>query len=214
MLKLNAAQKAFWQKYSKQNIREPKDFKTKVQIGHIYMFAYSATTVNYWDSYPLSLIIHRYNDGFLGLSLHYLPPKMREFFIKKILIGNYQSLKKGGPANVSYGDIKDANNLFYREGITIIRRYLAVNIKSKIAEIPYTEWINIATGAGDGQWINTTAALIWEKIKTKLRKIMTGSKGVKSIVPKNIKREKERTMSYKPPTPSSVIKGKTYRKKR
>src|SRR4051812_30598339 len=49
-------------------------------IGTMIMYFYDAKlkdVLPYWDQFPLVFPIEIYDDGFLGINLHYLPPMLR-----------------------------------------------------------------------------------------------------------------------------------------
>ena len=53
---------------------------TEMIVGEMYMFMYDAKhkdTLPYYDRFPLIFMLERYNNGFLGLNLHYLHPRLR-----------------------------------------------------------------------------------------------------------------------------------------
>jgi hypothetical protein len=59
-----------------------------VKIGMLYFFYYDPKTkadLPYWDRFPLVLVLEKYDDGFLGLNLHYLPVKYRVAFLQKLM---------------------------------------------------------------------------------------------------------------------------------
>ena len=61
---------------------------TRIEMGKMYLFNYDPKhkqTLPYYDTYPLTIPIERYNDGFLGLNLHYLPPKIRLTLLERLL---------------------------------------------------------------------------------------------------------------------------------
>jgi hypothetical protein len=82
MPELTAAQKRY-QKEIQQLVRTPAK---GVEIGHLYNYEYDAKVAKYWDALPLTLVIAKKSDGWLGLSLHYLPKSIRDYFVRKILI--------------------------------------------------------------------------------------------------------------------------------
>ena len=56
-------------------------------IGKMYFYFYdpkTKDTMPYYDLIPLVIPIERYNDGFLGLSLHYIHPKHRMILFDKL----------------------------------------------------------------------------------------------------------------------------------
>jgi hypothetical protein len=59
-----------------------------VMRGHLYFYHYDpkyADTLPYYDIFPLTLVLEKYSDGFLGLNLHYLPVMLRAAFLDKLL---------------------------------------------------------------------------------------------------------------------------------
>ena len=63
-------------------------YTTTVKPGNLYMFFYDPKTkedLPYWDKFPMVLVLENYSDGFLGLNLHYLPPKFRVAFLTKLM---------------------------------------------------------------------------------------------------------------------------------
>lgn len=164
----NKKQQEFIKRYERKRLRRKSDIN-QPQIGHIYIFNYPrAKVAEYWDAYPLSLIIAKDRKYLLGLSLHYLPPRTRKYFVQKVLVRNYSLLKKGKPAYVPYGEIKAARDFWYKEGMAIIRKYIRKRIRGHLTEIPYTEWMNIISGEG-AQWINITAAKIYRITKKQIK---------------------------------------------
>jgi hypothetical protein len=110
--------------------------------GRLYQFFYDPkgkADMPYYDRFPLVLILEKYDDGFLGLNLHYLPIKYRVVFLDKLL--NYAILDdEDNPARlrITY-DILTASRRF-REFRPCIKRYLFSQIRSKILTIEPQEW--------------------------------------------------------------------------
>ena len=111
-------------------------------IGGLYCYYYSAKTANelpYWDAFPLVIPLQRYNDGFLGLNLHYLPPRIRAGFMDKLL--DRATLNENDDPvkiRISY-DILDATKR-YKEFRPCLKRYLYNHIASKILKVQPNEW--------------------------------------------------------------------------
>ena len=110
--------------------------------GRLYQFFYNPkgkADMPYYDLFPLVLILEKYEDGFLGLNLHYLPIKYRVAFLDKLL--NYAILDdENNPTRlrITY-DILTASRRF-KEFKPCIKRYLYSHIKSKILTIEPQEW--------------------------------------------------------------------------
>ena len=110
--------------------------------GRLYQFFYDPkgkAEMPYYDRFPLVLILEKYDDGFLGLNLHYLPIKYRVAFLDKLL--NYAILDdEDNPTRlrITY-DILTASRRF-KEFRPCIKRYLFSQIRSKILTIEPQEW--------------------------------------------------------------------------
>ena len=56
-------------------------------IGKMYFFFYDPKlkdSLPYYDRFPLVIPIERYQNGFLGLNLHYIHPKQRIILLDKL----------------------------------------------------------------------------------------------------------------------------------
>lgn len=111
-------------------------------LGGLYCFYYDPKTKDdlpYYDRFPLVLVLERYNDGFLGLNLHYLPVKYRIAFLDKLMgYASYNDEDEVKRMRVTY-DILNASRRF-REFRPCIKRYLTTHIKSRILTIQPEEW--------------------------------------------------------------------------
>jgi hypothetical protein len=88
-----------WLKQKIAEIRRPMAIATQIakeksrqtvqfKLGRLYCFFYDPKTkadLPYYDRFPMVLVLERYQDGFLGLNLHYLPYKYRVVFLSKLL---------------------------------------------------------------------------------------------------------------------------------
>ena len=111
-------------------------------LGGLYCFYYSAKTADrlqYWDAFPLVMPLQRYNDGFLGLNFHYIPPKIRAGFMDKLLDRAITN-EDDNPlrVRVTY-DILSATQR-YKEFRPCLKRYLYGNIASKMLKVQPNEW--------------------------------------------------------------------------
>lgn len=173
-------QKQFWQRYIKGELltKVPSGPpRKKVQVGRMYQYSYRSKLYHqrprklpYYDAFPLVIIIGLYSDGWLGLSLHYLPPKMRKALVKKILIMNSKRLlNKGGPIKLPYSDIKNIFNLMFRAGSVIIKRYLRPRVKGPAVEVPWTQWYQIAS-LESAQWKGATKTEVYADTRQSVKK--------------------------------------------
>lgn len=124
-------------------IRKETDRNTnRFLIGGLYFFYYSAKyddRLPYWDAFPLVLPLERYGDGFLGMNLHYLPPRIRAGFMDKLMnFAIYDDNDEIKRLRITY-DIVSASRR-YKEFRPCVKRYLYKNIASKMLKIDANEW--------------------------------------------------------------------------
>ncbi|URC15339.1 DNA end protector protein [Paraglaciecola Antarctic GD virus 1] len=116
--------------------------KTRPVTGSMITYVYDAkykATLPYFDKFPLIILLDSFTKGtWLGLNLHYIPPKQREQFLEQIL--TYTSSKKIGSNTTFKIDWSKVKNLKYSE--YMIKRYLMTQVRSNVSAIPPNEWIN------------------------------------------------------------------------
>jgi hypothetical protein len=114
----------------------------KFLIGGLYFFYYSAKYADklpYWDAFPLVLPLERYKDGFLGLNLHYLPPRIRAGFMDKLMnFAIYNDEDEVKRLRITYEIISATKR--YKEFKPCVKRYLYSHLASKILAIQPNEW--------------------------------------------------------------------------
>jgi hypothetical protein len=114
----------------------------KFLIGGLYFFYYSAKhpdRLPYWDAFPLVLPLERYKDGFLGLNLHYLPPRIRAGFMDKLMnFAIYNDDDEIKRLRITYEIISATKR--YKEFKPCVKRYLYSHLASKILAIQPNEW--------------------------------------------------------------------------
>ena len=116
--------------------------KDKSIIGRMYFFFYDPKTKDmlpYYDRFPLVIPIERYQDGFLGLNLHYISPKQRVILLDKLShYLNNHNYDETTRVRLSYDHLKNASTIY--EGIPCIKKYLYKQVKSRFLEITADEW--------------------------------------------------------------------------
>jgi hypothetical protein len=123
---------------SKEKARQGGQF----QMGGLYQFFYDPLTkadLPYYDIFPLVIPLKRDADGFIGLNLHYLPPRYRAVFMDKLMnfaITNENNEPKR--LRVTYDILTATKN--FKEFRPCLKRYLNSQIKSKILTIQPPEW--------------------------------------------------------------------------
>ena len=112
-------------------------------FGRLNMFFYDPKlkkTLPYYDRFPLVLPLERYNDGFLGINLHYLPIPLRIRLLDRLVdFSNNTKFDESTILNVNYTNLKRVNLIK-----PTIKRYLAGKVKSAFRRIDADEF-TIAT---------------------------------------------------------------------
>ena len=116
--------------------------KSTSMIGKMYFYFYDPKTkesMPYYDQFPLVIPIEKYNDGFLGLNLHYIHPKHRMILLDKLsdTISN-DTYDEKTKLKINYRYLAAASRIF--EANPCIKRYLFTQIQSRFLEITADEW--------------------------------------------------------------------------
>lgn len=112
------------------------------QMGGLYQFFYDPLTkgdLPYYDIFPLVIPLKRDAEGFIGLNLHYLPPRYRAVFMDKLM--NFAIMNDNDEPKrlrITYDILTASKN--FKEFRPCLKRYLNGHIKSKILTIQPPEW--------------------------------------------------------------------------
>ena len=113
-----------------------------IQKGQFYFYFYQAKheeTLPYWDRFPLTLVLEKYDDGFLGLNLHYLPVLYRAAFMDQLM--DYAKYDRNGELErlkVTYRILEGAKRL--KAFQPCIKRYLYEYMRSRPLTVDSSEW--------------------------------------------------------------------------
>lgn len=156
-------------KPSKQNVlRDRERLRNSTFIGQMYFYFYDPKTkekLPYYDKFPLVIPIERYDDGFLGLNLHYIHPKQRLILLDKL--SEYASNNKYDARTklrLSYELLSKASKVF--EASPCIKRYLFSHIQSRFVEITADEW-DIAVLLPFESFEGATKSKVWSDSRKK-----------------------------------------------
>ena len=123
-------------------MRDKQRLRERSFIGRMYFYFYDPKTKDslpYYDRFPLVLPIERYQDGFLGLNLHYIHPKQRIILLDKLSdYANNNKYDASTRLRLTYQTLKAASKLF--EAQPCIKRYLFNHVQSRFLEISAGEW--------------------------------------------------------------------------
>jgi hypothetical protein len=151
---------------SRERFRQVDNFR----LGKLYCFYYDPKgkeSLPYYDRFPMVLAIEKYNDGFLGLNLHYLPFNYRLAFLGKLL----KFAVQGEPGEidrlrVTYDILVASKRL--KEFRPCIKRYLSGHIQSKILAIQPNEW-DIAAFLPLQQFRGAKSQKVWQESLEQIR---------------------------------------------
>ena len=123
-------------------MKDRDNLKDKSMIGRMYFYFYDPKLKDmlpYYDRFPLVIPIERYQDGFLGLNLHYISPKQRVILLDKLsnFLNNHK-YDETTRLRLSYDHLRNASTIY--EGLPCIKKYLYKQVKSRFLEITADEW--------------------------------------------------------------------------
>ncbi len=134
--------KEFGKPNAQKLIRDGKR-NNKPFYGRLNMFFYDPKfkkTLPYYDVFPLVLPLETYDDGFLGINLHYLPIPLRISLLDKLVdYSNNTEFDESTKLMVDYKSLKKVNLIK-----PTIHKYLAGQTKSQFRRIDADEF-TIAT---------------------------------------------------------------------
>jgi hypothetical protein len=145
---------------------EPDRNKSKVAIGDMYMFHYDPKhkeTLPHYDTFPVIFPIQPAEDGFIGLNLHYLHPKMRARLMDELY--KYKTNDNFDPTTkiqASYSILKTASKSKLVE--PCLKRYLSAHVRSPFLYVYPSEW-DVAAFLPVQDFRKQTAKQVWNQKK-------------------------------------------------
>lgn len=153
--------------YLNKDIKKVKKSEIrKVRLGNPVMFVYNAktkATLPYWDAVPMSIVLARYADGFLGLNIHYLP------WAKRLQLADRLVRATKNKNRITYPDIKRAwagLKIPIGWSYLIIRRYLTSHIKGNIAVFTWEDYRKSAVNI-NGSWKKASEQSVFRAMNQK-----------------------------------------------
>lgn len=129
--------------YRKNIMANTERLRNSIAIGKMYFFFYDAKhkdKLEVWDRFPLVFPIERYNDGFLGINLHYLSVKERKALLDELTkFANNPNLTPKTKLQLSY-DLLQSTKSLASLSRPCIKRYLNSQMRSRFVEITADEW--------------------------------------------------------------------------
>ena len=129
--------------YRKNLVSSDERGRDNAIIGKMYFFAYDPKmkkTLPMYDRFPLVFPIEPYNDGFLGLNLHYLNPGERAWLLNKLKdFRNNNKFNATTKLKLSY-DLLSSTKKLASVSRPCVKRYLFSHVRSKFIEMTPEEW--------------------------------------------------------------------------
>lgn len=132
---------------NRKSLLTDEDFnpRTKPLPGRMFMYFYDPKhkkTLPYYDRFPLIFMVEKAEGGFYGLNLHYLPPKQRAIFFDKLTeYTNNNKYDSTTRLKLKYNLLKGSSKLKMFK--PCFKHYLTEHIKSRIVEVPASEWDSV-----------------------------------------------------------------------
>lgn len=148
-----------------------------VLIGNMFFFFYDAKhkkTLPYWDKFPLIFPLELYDDGFLGLNLHYLDRNLRIRLFDKLLdFANNKMYDDTTRLKLSYALLSSVAK--FPEVRPCIKRYLTTQVRSQFLRVHPSEW-EISLFLPVEMFQKQSVDAVWADSRRKIRK----AKGAKN----------------------------------
>ena len=134
----------------------------QIDIGKMAFFVYDPKhkkTLDYYDRYPLIIVIDIYKDGWLGINLHYLPPALRATLLGRLMeVINNVKFDQTTKLKLSYQILNAASK--YKYFRPCIHRYLSNHVKSKINIIRPKKWPH-AILLPSAKFVGASSKAVW-----------------------------------------------------
>jgi len=128
--------------YPANLMKETGDKVDRPMVGHMYHFFYDPKgkkTLPYYDRFPLIFMVGPAQNGFYGINLHYLPPKLRATLMDSLYsVVSNKRYDEGTKLRISYDILKGASK--YRFFKPTFKHYLSENVNSQFLKIDSAEW--------------------------------------------------------------------------
>lgn len=136
-------------------------------IGIMYFFVYDPKhkkTLPYYDKFPLVFPINFYDDGFLGINLHYLDIRNRAKLLGELIkLANNKRYDHTTKLKISYNILKSTSDLYK----PCVKRYLIDHVRTKFVRVDASEWEN-AIFLPVESFEKAPASRVWRESRGKL----------------------------------------------
>ena len=130
--------------------------------GDMVMYTYNPKhkqTLPYYDTFPLTIVVGPAKDGFYGINLHYLPPKVRAIFLDKLNdVASNQKFNATTRFKITYKLLMATKSYKYFK--PCFKHYLTPNLGSSIMKVNAAEW-NIAIFLQTASFKKASTGKVW-----------------------------------------------------
>ena len=130
--------------------------------GDMVMYTYNPKhkeTLPYYDTFPLTIVVGPAKDGFYGINLHYLPPKVRAIFLDKLNdVASNQKFNATTRFKITYKLLQATQNYKYFK--PCFKHYLTKGVTSNIMKVNAAEW-NIAIFLQTASFKKASKSKVW-----------------------------------------------------
>ena len=134
--------------------------------GDMVMYTYNTklkATLPYYDTFPLTIVVGPAKDGFYGINLHYLPPKVRAIFLDKLNdVASNQKFNATTRFKITYKLLMATKSYKYFK--PCFKHYLSANVTSNIMKVNAAEW-NIAIFLQTANFKKASVGTVWADSK-------------------------------------------------
>lgn len=151
---------------NRRSLLQEKELNPRARplIGRMFMYFYEPKgkdTMKYYDEFPLIIMVGPAENGFYGLNLHYLHPKLRAVFFDELLQRlNNKKMDKSTRFRLTYDMLRGAAKM--RMFAPCFKKYLFSQVKSKTVEVPPDQW-EIALFMPTDSFAGETRNKIWKE---------------------------------------------------
>lgn len=110
--------------------------------GRMFTFFYDPKTKDklpYYDTFPCVMIVETYGSGFLGLNVHYLPPRIRIRFLEKLFeYTNNEEFDETTRLRITWNLLSSVTKL--RASRAAVKRYLYSHVEGSALLVEPKYW--------------------------------------------------------------------------
>jgi len=121
---------------------EPTQLRQQIYPGYLYMFMYDPKlkeTLPYYDMFPLVFPYAKFQGGFMGLNMHYLPYPLRVTLLDRLMtFANNKKMDETTRIKYSWDLINGMSR--FKPAQPCIKHYLTDHVRSPFRRIESYDW--------------------------------------------------------------------------